>query len=333
VPGGSHAAHPPFPFIVGAPRSGTTVLRLMVDAHPAMAVPPESYFPVTLWPWRRRYLVDGGFRLDLLAEDLLTRRPVPRAPFNWDIDPGLVRERLSGVAPISYPEAIRMVYALYAEVRGKPRYGDKTPIFADHLGLLARLFPEARFLHVIRDGRDVALSVVDKRWGARTLVEAAAQWALRVRTTRRAGRTLGDRYVELMYEDLVADPQPILQRVCAFTELDYRPEMLSFHLTAEQRLPEWERRSHDDLGRPLTAGLRNWRSEMSRNDIAAVEVVAGRTLESLGYERVTRRPDGAAVARGLAAVVRLAGGRAARAAGRGISRVRWSIGSSSGATR
>jgi hypothetical protein len=150
---------PPFPFIVGSGRSGTTLLRLMLEQHPDLAIPPESYFPISLRHREPRYVSSGGFDLGRYASDLLENVRFR----DWKLDQ-MVRDRLSGVEPIDWAEAIRRTFALYAERERKPRYGDKTPWFIMRIDELSTMFPEARFVHLIRDGRDVALSIRGMSW-------------------------------------------------------------------------------------------------------------------------------------------------------------------------
>jgi hypothetical protein len=280
------------------------MLRVMFEQHPDMAVPPESYFPVSFHRHETRYRPAGGAGFDLsrLAADLLAHDRF-RA---WQLDPAMVRDRLSGVEPIGYAEAIRRVYALYAEARGTSRYGDKTPPFLLHMDRLAALFPEARFIHLVRDGRSVGLSLRDVGFGPRTVAGTAAYWADRVRLGREAGRRLGpDRYLEVRYEDLVDRPEPTLRRVCAFIDLDFRPEMLAYRREEIERIPIGERhRRGEGLSlRPPERGVRDWRTEMPPRDVAVFEAVAGRELEAFGYGRTFPRPP-------VAARLRAAGHRA-----------------------
>ena len=241
---------PIFPFVVGCSRSGTTLLRALLDAHPLLAVPPESHFAVLP---RLRLRRDPWFRL-------------------WEIDPPDLRGL--GVA-----DAVRAVFAAYAAAHGKPRYADKTPHYVSHLPLLADRFPEARFVHVVRDGRDVALSLLEVPWGPDDLEGAALHWRRRVLEGRAAG--LGPaRYRELRYEALVADPERELRGLAAWLELSYDPAMLDpARRPVAMPYPE----HHHRLALAPTPGLRDWRREMSAADAARFQAVAGDALAELGY--------------------------------------------------
>jgi hypothetical protein len=241
---------PIFPFVVGCSRSGTTLLRALLDAHPLLAVPPESHFAVLP---RLRLRRDPWFRL-------------------WGIDPPDVRD-------LDVADAVRAVFAAYAAAQDKPRYADKTPHYVSHLPLLAKRFPEARFVHVVRDGRDVALSLLEVPWGPDDVEGAALHWRRRVLEGRAAG--LGpERYRELRYEALVADPERELRALAAWLELPYDPAMLD-----PARRPEAVpyREHHGRLALAPTVGLRDWRREMSAAEAARFHAVAGDALAELGY--------------------------------------------------
>ena len=279
-------ARPPFPFIVGSGRSGTTLVRAMLDSHPDLAVPPETYFVTELLDRRPSYETPEGFSKDAFLGDLLSnqwfrRWEVPAERVTADIETG----ELSG-----YADAIRTVYAAFASTRGKSRYADKTPIHIYHLPLLADLFPEGRFVHVIRDGRDVAASFLDQAdMRPNGVAEAALLWRERVSIGRTAGAELGpDRYLELRYEELVSSPGPVLERLCAMIGLSYDPSMLSYperaaELVARDGGPE----RHRGVFMPPTVGLRHWREELSDEAVETFELVAGDLLAALGYERAT----------------------------------------------
>src|SRR6266545_1616703 len=157
-------AGPPV-FVVGCGRSGTTMLRLMLDAHPELAIPGESHFIPPLWSARRRYLRGGRLDADLLLTELFRTLHFQM----WKLPEAEVRRRVSGLMDPGFADVIGSVFAVYAEHQGKERWGDKTPIYVRHLPLLATLFGDARFVHLIRDGRDVTLSYLSVPWGPSTI--------------------------------------------------------------------------------------------------------------------------------------------------------------------
>lgn len=286
---------PIFPFLVGSYRSGTTLMRLMLDSHPDIAIPHESYFIPQLWEHRLNRDAAGGPWVDGFLDELLSHRWFRR----WELPEPAVRGALAEAAPTTYADAVRAVYAAYAVSRGKSRYGDKTPKYVIKMPLLARLFPEARFVHIIRDGRDVALSLLDVSFGPRTVEGAALLWRRMVMQGRRDGRRLDGRYVEVRYEDLVAEPRPSMQRVCAFLDLPYDEAVLRYFERRDLHREIKNPQHHRHIREPPTPGLRDWRTAMTPRDVAAFESIAGSLLERLGYPRaakglsLARRADGA----------------------------------------
>ena len=197
----------PAPFIVGVGRSGTTLLRLMLDAHPDLAIPPETHFVPDLIG-----LCKSGASPDRLAAEV-------RASRHW-ADLGVGRDELEtafaelGSRPKAAP-VLRAFYEGYAARQGKSRWGDKTPGYLRRMSLIASVLPEARFVHLIRDGRDVVLSRRRRGMGADLEIErAAARWRDRVLAARRQGDHLGSRlYLEVRYEDLVKDIPGEMKRI------------------------------------------------------------------------------------------------------------------------
>jgi hypothetical protein len=276
----------------------------MLERGGEIAIPPESYFPVSL---AERH---AGASFDPARFTAAVRANVRFR--EWDIE----APDVSGLA--SYPDAIRAVYAGYARSRGTSRYGDKTPPFVLHVDLLAELFPEARFVHLIRDGRDVARSLVRTSFGPNDLARAAEVWTRRVGRGRASGVHLAaGRYLEVRYEALVNGPEPVLREVCALAALEFRPQMLRPEEGATV-MPDRDRAHHANLARPVTAGLRDWRRDMPDADVAVVEAVAGDLLTELGYERRYARVPAAARGRAAASRARSAVMRTARRTARTV---------------
>jgi Sulfotransferase family len=277
----------PVPFLVGFERSGTTLLRAIVDAHPLVGVPPEAYFLVELAARRDLYERPGGVAVDRLAGDLAAQ---PRL-LDWAMDERDVRAALTAAEPADYPDAMRALHAAWARREGKPWWGDKTPGNIRHLDWLAAMFPEARFVHILRDGRDAAASYAEEFGLALPL--AIRRWRHRVRMGRAAGEALGPaRYRELRYEALVGDPEPTIRELCDFLELTFDPAMLRHQERAEHLLaPLRGRVHHETVALPITPGLRDWRSQLAADDVALCEVEAGDLLAELGYELAGLRPS------------------------------------------
>ena len=286
---------PPVPFIVGVGRSGTTMLRLMLDAHPALTIPPETHFVPALID-----AIDEGATPEQAVETMTSVR-------QWGdlgIEPAEVLERWHGLDRFESGPALRAFYAIYQERQGKPRWGDKTPIYVKNMRKIEKTLPEARFIHVIRDGRDVALS----RW-KRTLGEkdpapasqVAEGWQRRIRRAQKQGAKLSH-YLELRYEDLVTDTEPNLRRICEFLELDWDPVVLRYYEHAAERMAEMARDLPATDGKPTRPGeermqahamtqkppdpsaMYRWKEKMAPADVAAFDAAAGELLSELGYE-------------------------------------------------
>lgn len=289
---GPNPSTDPFPFIVARGRSGTTLLRAMLDAHPDMAVPGESHFVVQFASRRSRYERDGTFDTRRFVPDLLDHFAFKR----WGLPPDAVLEAFRDAPPADYPSAIRLLYATYAAHEGKSRFGDKTPSYVLNLDLLAETFPDAVFVHLIRDGRDVSLSYLDTDFGVSSLGQAAVYWDRFVRAGREAGSRLGaTRYREIRYEDLIREPETVLREICAFIGLPFDPTMLAYHQQRADKLvsgiPASQLAHHQNIYKPPTTGLRDWRRDMSPRDVAVFEGIAGDLLTDLGYELSSSRPD------------------------------------------
>jgi hypothetical protein len=279
------------PVIVGSVRSGTTLLSLMLNAHPDLAMGFESYFVAEMGALRSRWERPEGFDLDRFVDDLLDDPAAAHFRRRFGLAPELLRERLNGVAPIGYSDAARGVYDLYASSQGCTRYGEKTAGYVLGLPSIAATLPEARFLHLVRDGRDAARSHADARWGPSDYVDAGRYWAQRVRAIRSFGDAVGaGRYLELRYEELAADPQVVLKELCAFVDLDYAPQMLRY-VDNGTRVLRGIRGSqvHRSANLPPTTGLRDWRRDASPQELELFEAAVGPVLTEFGYERACPR--------------------------------------------
>ena len=285
---------PPAPFIVGVGRSGTTLLRLMLDAHPQLAIGPETGFaPEVVRACRSR---------GVTASELMALLREQRSWGDFDLDEAELERRIGAERRLEAGTVLRAFYGLYAEQQGKPRWGDKTPAYVRRMPMIQRALPEARFIHVIRDGRDVALSRAKRTMRrAATPQRAAETWRKRILKARgQASRLHG--YIEVRYEDLVTDTEATLRRVTELVQLDWDDAMLRYYERAPERLeeisrdlpakgtkasrPGSERAAAHALAKepPKPERVAAWREQMSEADRASYEAVAGELLSELGYE-------------------------------------------------
>ena len=284
------------PMIVGSPRSGTTLVRLILDAHPDLAIPPETWFLTVA-----RDLEGSGEELRERFFRAVVAHPA-EAP-NWadfGIPAEAFRSRLREIEPFSPAEGFRLFYRMYAERFGKRRWGDKTPLYGHHLRDLERLLPEARFIHVVRDGRDAAVSL-RKRWFSpgHDIEVQARYWRDNVAAARREGAACRH-FLEIRFEDLLRDLEGVVRRLCAFLELELHPAMLDHSAGAARRLEEHGPRhrrdgtvlvSHEERRRqqahsaqpPDLSKIGVWREALTTDEARRFGEVAGDWLAAYGY--------------------------------------------------
>jgi hypothetical protein len=274
-------------FVIGAPRSGTTLLRIMLSSHPRIYIPPESDFIPRLYLGRARTPM-GRDRAVRDAQVILGHRRFLREWRDAVPDPAAFVDALPELTPAALLDAL---YRAYAAQHGAARWGDKSPIYTHYIPLLAEIFPSAQVVHLIRDGRDAALSTL-AAYPDRFYVDvyfAAQSWQRRVRAARRAGVALGPpRYAELRYEDLTADPEAALRLLCAFLGEDYAPAMCEPHKLARELLRPQGR--HAPVREPVHPNSGGWRSRMPVGDQRLFHAVASDLLVDLGYDAADRVP-------------------------------------------
>jgi len=191
----------------------------------------------------------------------------------------------------TYSKLVQAIFDLYGKMQNKGLVGNKTPGLVRRLDTVHHLWPEARIIHIVRDGRNVFLSMKTRplrRWKLENrlgiedpVATMGLWWELNVQMGRTAGEGLGPRlYREVLYEQLVSHPEEACSELCNFLEVPFSEAMLRFYESGNTR----------KTSRPITPGLRDWRTEMSAEDVEQFESAAGRMLEDLGYPRACPHP-------------------------------------------
>ena len=296
-------------FVVGAQRSGTTMLRLMLNAHSRLCVPFESRF---IPDFHRRLAAFGDLSkldnqralLDAIAEDAFVRkgRLIP------DKDAVLAHK------PQDYAQLVHGIFAALAESEGKARWGDKTPSYVLDMDTLWTLFPGCRFIHLVRDGRDVAVSLKRDNWGPNTLHDAAYKWQKSARRARELAAKLGEgRWLTVSYEALVARPEEQVPQVTEFLGLSFEAGMLSptsidtstsigFSArgrTVQNFSPSFLEWSQAPKSVFFSSSVGNWQ-QLAREDVETLEALMGAELVANGYELTTTAEERSACSARLA---------------------------------
>jgi hypothetical protein len=264
-------------FIVGMNGSGTTLLLQSLGNHPDLyGFKGETrVLPHFIAHLHRYGNLDNNHNFLRLMRDIHALRafcqqngghPVP-LPKDW------------ATMPRDLASIVDTAFRYFAVKEHKDRWAEKTPMHALHITELARLFPSARFVHVIRDGRDSAASF-HRRWH-RTPAITIHRWKTVVREARRQGMRVGDRYFELRYEDLTREPEVWMERVCTFLGLPFCAAVL------QTRQP-WMAAAKKPQAAGIVRNSGNWRTYFDPGTIADLESIAGSTLAACGYE--TARP-------------------------------------------
>lgn len=282
----TEAKRPPF-FIVGCPRSGTTLLQILIDQHPLIAIPPESFFFERFPP-----IVDSYGDLSVEAHlrsfvcDLLSDERI--RDWKLDLTPDDVCSR---VAEPSVAATVDTLFTAYADRQGKRRWGDKTPQHALYVDRIRAVFPEARIIHLLRDGRDVAESMSRSPIGPNSIYGIAKRWQWYVRTMdRQAGQLPADDYLEVRFEDLVRRPTATRDLILRFIGEDpglCQPVGDDVPGTQAARHALSAVRHHTSLnGRILGSKIGVFRERLAMDQIGVFEAVAGDELSAKGYELV-----------------------------------------------
>lgn len=273
-------------FILGNRRSGTTMLRLMLTCHPNIAIPPEGGFVVWLG-WKYGHLRTLSQRdICSFVEDLFKLDTTQ----DWELDRDSLLQRLTQLPLTTFPVLVDGIYQEYIRRKfpHKTRWGDKTTWYLNYLSFLDQYFPQAQFIHIIRDGRAVAASFKRVPHLPNDVGQVAMEWAWGVKVIAQFGQQVGhERYLEVHYEALVARPEDELRRICEFLHEPYSTEMMNFaHKNREQKLePErhlgWKALTLEDV---TTRQVSKWKNELTNPELARFWAVAGETMAHLGYE-------------------------------------------------
>jgi hypothetical protein len=275
-------------FILGNPRSGTSLLRLILNAHPHIIAPPESGF---LHWWSKKYQDWKDVSLEAFADDILSSKKIE----DWGLDRASFIKLLHVRNPQTYVDAAGLVYELYAEKLGKEGVRavvDKNNYYIHHISDLIQIWPDASFIHIIRDGRDVACSYrgIHRLKSSSpylpklpsSIEEIAGEWQQNnsriIRELKEANRSS----FTLRYEDLVQKPAEVLNGLMNFMGLPVADAMFAFNKSNDE--PEstidWKQLTRG----PITSSqVGQYKEQLSEKEIEVFQQIAGDLLSAFSY--------------------------------------------------
>jgi len=271
-------------FVIGCERSGTTLLMTMLGCHPRIAVPEVGW----LWPRFYPYLYSYGDlnreeNLRTLADEMLFGLNYPL--WGMKLNPRTaVDEILADLRERSFAGIYCAMHERFAREQGKPRWGQKTPHNLFFVGPIKEAFPQAQFIYITRDGRDVAAEYIESAFGLKHVYTCANYWKLCQNFVKPWREKLGPAdWMDVKYEDLVREPEKTLRQICEFLGEEYAPSMLEFYKTDIGR-NRGSTRDHKPLGGPVSdAYIGVYKRLLSLRDQQIFATVAGKELEEAGY--------------------------------------------------
>jgi len=268
-------------FIIGAQRSGTTLVRLILNAHSKIAIPEEGTFWMPMLREQRGHLAGNipPSRLDGYLRYIKNNNQYKV----WEMNDDRFFAELQTIRKTTLAELMARFYRQYAMEHDKLCWGDKTPSFFRMVPDLKELFPNAKFVHVVRDGRDVFLSLRGREKGRKNIAVSAYEWSYKLRKVRDEFNSLPDaRHFEIRYESLVSDPERSTREICKFLGLEFEPGMLEFWKSSEKYIGD----HHSDLiFQPVSAkSTGNWKTGLSSSEAKQFECIASKWLTEFDYE-------------------------------------------------
>lgn len=267
-------------FVVSAPRSGSTLLRLILDTHPNIAVPPPGWLLDLVFPYLYSYgSLDNDANFLALAEDVLATPTVQKWPLTIT-----AAELVAAAEEKSFAGLYAALHIAYAKPGNKRRWGEKTPRNAFWIDEIHTLFPDARFIHIVRDGRDMAIDISDSILLPYSVYSGANLWQRYVLAIRDSMcRLPEDAFIEIRYEDLCAAPESTIRKLCTFMGEEFNPTMLAPNRTKSAE--QWSSHPlHAKTSEPIsTKYCEMYKKRLPRPDVEALEALIGDSLALFGY--------------------------------------------------
>jgi Sulfotransferase family len=283
-------------YVIGSPRSGTSLLRLMLTCHPEISIPPEGHF--FLWleaKFGQRTFPEASLQF---IDELVETKKFE----TWGVEKKLLEKLFSEYAPQNFRDAVALVYCSYGIFKERSEFkywGDKNKLWKEKLYNVLDYFPNSKFVHIVRDGRDVACSIKELsekemhtiKYGPKipdNINNIANHWATNLTFIQKFLSSLEqDKYITVRYEDLILSPKITLTKITKFLQLEFSELMLDYarRNRDEQLEPaatmQWKLKLNSDLEQ---GNIGKFRTLLTQQDVAIFENQCEGILKYYGYK-------------------------------------------------
>jgi len=285
----------PIFFIIARPRSGTTLLRTLFDRHSNVIIPLESPFMLRYY-WKYRNVKNWtkdkilAFYEDITSED----EPDYLNIRKWTVDlEQLKKDLLALEGDTTYAELCRVVNASYQSLFPKGEIkiaGDKNPIYSNRAEYLLKMFPDAKFIHMVRDYRDYLQSMMRAGFVKRIEPIIIHRWRKSLKINYKLQEKYPDRFYYLRYEDLVEQPEKYFGEMCDFLGIEREEQIFDFHKYKEKFLELYNEEDlniyHSKLFKPISnKNVGDWKKKLTGDQVEIAELITGKAAEKAGYSR------------------------------------------------
>ncbi|MDJ0728437.1 MAG: sulfotransferase [Crocosphaera sp.] len=274
-------------FIVGMPRSGTTLMRSLLSAHPNIAIAPETHFCKHWFKPYQHLDLNQPKQFDIFWQTLCNSKMFESLGLNAET----IRTNLLANGNINHQSVLTVLLQSYATKIQKPRWGEKTPDHYQYLDILFRWYPNAQVIWMLRDPRAVSYSLITKKWASSYIDVHARKWRENVEKFSQKW-SKDERIILVKYESLVQEPNIEMSHICQFLQEEYSPLIISENHKSPSILGLTNNSdpSVQEVLAPVhKMALDKWKKHLSSYQIGVVEHLTRKEMSKQGYQPITKK--------------------------------------------
>lgn len=270
-------------FIIGVPRSGTTLLQMLLNSHRNIAIYSEIHFFSQILQIKRFINKLNKDNLDQFIEYVKKTNHYKYLP-NIDTLLPHIKEKMERTENLSYEHFYLFLMQEFAESENKIRFGEKTPQNINYIDELINLFPKAKIIHIVRDPRAVVSSLIKVKWSANDVLINTLKWKVQILNFEESEKKWHNNCLLLRYEDLLSQTEKYLRKVCEFIDEKYDENMLEYHFFADRYLQNEKDKLEVKKNINLQA-INKWKNNLSLSEIYTIEKILGSYLTKYNYPK------------------------------------------------